>query len=314
MKSETFFTLTLPFGAALPLQRRRFGNTPGPRLAVCAGVHGDELEGLYLCHRLAAWLEPLQSQLNGGIDLYPMLNPLALNSLKRTIPGSEADLNRSFPGHAEGLPAQRLAAAILQQLQGYAAVLDVHASNRCLDELPQARIDLRHAQLSQPIAKALNLPLTWQHGPVAVLESTLTYSLNAAGTPALLVELGSGDSCTPRYAERLLLGIQRLAIALGILPNSNLAFQAAQVVGDDSIYVIHAEAGGLFLPLVEVGYALAKSAELGHIVSPLDGEPLITVRAPVEGLLFTLRRPHLVYQGAQLARIASTRPEGGHES
>ena len=41
------------------MERTVFAGGDGPRVAVVSGIHGDELEGLYVCHRLAAWLEQL---------------------------------------------------------------------------------------------------------------------------------------------------------------------------------------------------------------------------------------------------------------
>src|SRR5690606_23435997 len=103
IRQETFFTLALPYRERLALERAVFAGGDGPRLAVVAGIHGDELEGLYVCHRLAARLEELAKQrddaLLGAVELYPALNPLGLDTLQRAVPIYDVDLNRSFPGH-----------------------------------------------------------------------------------------------------------------------------------------------------------------------------------------------------------------------
>ncbi|HXH02213.1 MAG TPA: M14 family metallopeptidase [Candidatus Competibacteraceae bacterium] len=308
---EIFYTLPLPFGAALPLWRRCFGTGPGPRVAVTAGIHGDELEGVYLCHRLAAWLEALEQRapeaLRGRIELYPALNPTALDGLRRTIPGCETDLNRSFPGHPQGLPAQRLAHAVLQALDGCDLVVDVHASNRYLQELPQVRIEQRWAETLLPLARVLGLPLIWVHGAVNILESSLASNLNRRATPCLLLELGNGDSHTPAYAESLCAGLLRLWRHLGVLDDeSEQAGPASLLAGDDDIQVVHSDsAGGLFLPTVQVGERVFAGQSLGRIVSPLRARPLAETVAPSDGLLFTLRRAHPVPQGTLLARIVT---------
>lgn len=51
---ETLLSLEMPYRERMRLQRSVFRGGDGPRVAVVAGIHGDELEGLYLCHRLAA--------------------------------------------------------------------------------------------------------------------------------------------------------------------------------------------------------------------------------------------------------------------
>ncbi|MEZ5584288.1 MAG: succinylglutamate desuccinylase/aspartoacylase family protein [Candidatus Competibacteraceae bacterium] len=56
---ETILSIELPYRETLKLQRSVYRGGDGPRAAVVAGIHGDELEGLYVCHRLRAWLEEL---------------------------------------------------------------------------------------------------------------------------------------------------------------------------------------------------------------------------------------------------------------
>lgn len=83
-----------------------FSSAPGPRVAVVTGEHGVELEGLYVCHLLAKWLEEAERQgpgrLLGRVEPYPALNPLGLETGNREVPQYAADLNRSFPGHRHG--------------------------------------------------------------------------------------------------------------------------------------------------------------------------------------------------------------------
>src|SRR5215470_18985729 len=126
--------LELPYRDRLRIRRTVFdGRGGGPTVAIVAGVHGDELEGLYVCHRLARWLAQLVREqpdaLRGRVELYPALNPLGLDVLDRAIPMYDVDLNRSFPGHRAGLLPQRIADGVMRSLAGAALVVDVHASN-----------------------------------------------------------------------------------------------------------------------------------------------------------------------------------------
>ena len=80
MKIETFFTIDMPYRERMEIRRTVFSGGAGPRAAVVAGLHGDELEGLYVCHRLAAWLDELNRSnprgLLGSVELYPAVNGL----------------------------------------------------------------------------------------------------------------------------------------------------------------------------------------------------------------------------------------------
>jgi predicted deacylase len=314
IRQETFFTLALPYRERLALERTVFEGGEGARLAVASGIHGDELEGLYVCHRLAARLEELAKRqpeaLLGSVELYPALNPLGLDTLERAVPIHDVDLNRCFPGHPEGLFPHRLADAAMRRLAGAALVIDIHASNVYLREIPQVRIASAFAEGLVPLARAMNLDLIWVHGASTVLEHTIAHSLNAGGTPCLVVEMGVGMRVTPEFAEQVTTGILHLARALGVLaPDLALepATHAPLVADDGNVHYLNAETSGMFVPCVEHWIAVRRGELLGRIVSPLQGQTLSEVRSPCDGVLFTLREYPLVYEGSLLARLM----EGG---
>ncbi|MCP5459491.1 MAG: succinylglutamate desuccinylase/aspartoacylase family protein [Gammaproteobacteria bacterium] len=110
-----------------------------------------------------------------------------------------SDLNFCFPGHAEGLLPHRIAAAVLRNLQGSRLVLDVHASNVYLREIPQVRLDERFVGRLLPLAKRLNVPVIWVQDTATVMENTLAYSLNVRGVSCLMVEMGVGMGLNTTY-------------------------------------------------------------------------------------------------------------------
>jgi len=310
---ETFFTLELPYRERIALERAVFEGGPGPRVAVVSGLHGDELEGLYVCHRLAGRLEALAKRrpdaLLGRVELYPAMNPLGLDTLQRRVPIHDVDLNRVFPGHPEGLFPHRLAHAALRNLLGAALVIDIHASNVYLREIPQVRIARAFEGELVPLARSMNLDLIWVHEAVTVLENTIAHSLNERGTPCLVVEMGVGMRITPAFADQLVTGILSLWQRIGALA-ADLALEPlghAPLVADDSnVHYLNAEVSGIFVPATEHWMEVGRGDLLGRIVSPLQGEALGEVRSPVAGVVFTLREYPLVYEGSLLARIMRT--------
>lgn len=309
IRREPVLSLDLPYRERMVISRTVFMGGSGPRMAIVAGVHGDELEGLYLCQRFAAWLERLAQTrpeaLLGQVELYPAVNPLGLDTLSREVPVFDADLNRSFPGHAQGSLPQRIADALMRHLQGTALVIDVHASNRFLRELPQARVAREHAPVLLPFARSLNLELIWLHG--SVIETTMKYQLNRRGVPCIVVEMGIGMRLTAGYAEQLMTGVLHLWRSHGVLAGDvelpPLVHQP-RVLEDSDIRYLNAPTAGMFVPRVAHGSQVLEDELLGHILSPHQGEPLAEVRAPAAGTLFTLREFPLVYEGSLMARIA----------
>ena len=313
IQHDSIVTLQLPYREELHLRRTTFRGGAGPRVAVIAGIHGDELEGLYVCHRLAAWLEQLAEThphaLRGCVDIIPAMNPLGIDTLERFVPVFDADLNRNFPGDAEGLLPQRLAAAAMRALSGAALVLDIHASNIFLREIPQVRINQDFAATLVPLAQGMNLDLIWLHGAVTVLEATVAHSLNSQGTPCLVVEMGVGMRITPSFTEQLLVGILSVWRQLGVLA-ADLQLEApthAPLIADDhNVHYLNADTSGLFVPSIEHWMAVRRGERLGSIISPHRGGVLSEVQSPVDGVLFTLREYPAVYEGSLLARIMAT--------
>lgn len=308
---DTILSLALPYRERLEIRRTVFdGEAGGPKVAVVAGVHGDELEGLYLCHRLAASLEALARErpgaLRGRVELLPALNPLGIDTIQRSVPVFDTDLNRVFPGHREGMPPQRMAEAVMRALEGAALVIDVHASNIFLREIPQVRINRDFAGDLVPLAERANVDLIWIHGAVTVLEATIAHSLNARGIPCLVVEMGVGMRVTPALSEQLEIGILHLWQRLGVLdPALELQVPARTpfLAGDDNVHYLNAERSGIFVPSVEHWIGVHRDQVLGVIVSPHHGRVLAEVRSPVDGVLFTLREYPIVYEGSLMARI-----------
>ena len=312
MKTETFFTIEMPFRERMEIRRSVFTGADGPRVAVLAGLHGDELEGLYVCHRLIAWLEELlrshPTALRGTIELYPALNTLGLDTLTRGLPVFETDLNRAFPGSATGPLPERLAAALMTELSGSALVVDIHASNIYLREIPQVRINQQFSNLLVPIARRMNLDLIWLHSAATVLETTVAHSLNSCGTPCLVAEMGVGMRITPEYCDQLVAGILAVWKDIGILAADVTipdTLHTPLIADDSNVHYLNAQTSGMFIPTASHWTDVRQGELLGTIVSPFRGDILSDVRSPVDGILFTLREYPLVYEGSLMARVMS---------
>jgi predicted deacylase len=315
---DSILTLELPYQERLALRQTVFHGRQAPKAAVLASVHGDELEGLYVCHRLAAWLEKLASTrpeaFLGQVELFPAMNPLGLDTLQRLVPVYQTDLNRNFPGHAQGPLPQRIAEAATRHLRDAALVIDIHASNIFLREIPQVRINQTFADTLVPLARRMNVDLIWVHGAVTVLQATIAHSLNSFGVPCLVVEMGVGMRVTPGFTEQLVIGILNLWRDLGVLA-ANLEIpipsRTPLLADDHNVHYLSAETSGLFIPIVEHWISVRTGELLGRIVSPYGGKILSEVRSPVDGVLFTLREYPLVYEGSLMARIMATDGDRG---
>src|SRR5499426_2881190 len=105
------------------------GAQPGPTLALIAGNHGYEYTPIIALQRLLPNLDP--KQLSGALILVHVANMPSF--LKRTIYYSPVDgknLNRVFPGRADGTISERIAFAITHEVIERAThVIDLHGGD-----------------------------------------------------------------------------------------------------------------------------------------------------------------------------------------
>ncbi|MER9851950.1 succinylglutamate desuccinylase/aspartoacylase family protein [Mesorhizobium sp. M0106] len=144
----------------------------GPRVLITGGNHGNELEGPLVSRRLIEWLP--EAQTCGRIIVLPVLNPLAVEEWSRNTPLDGLNLNRVFPGRADGSVTQRIADAVSRVLLPMAdIVFDLHSFGPTWELPPAATThpiaDPDLMARTVKMAEAFKLPVTlvWQHNDTA---------------------------------------------------------------------------------------------------------------------------------------------------
>ena len=305
---ETVASVGLPVDEKLMIQKNRLIPAKGlsgneKRISIVTGTHGDELEGQYVCYELQRRIRENIGCLTGIVDVYPAINPLGIDSITRGIPGFDLDMNRIFPGSEDGSMPEYIASKIIEDLSGSAAVIDIHASNIFLEEIPQVRINELSRDTLVPLAKLLNTDYIWVHSSATVLESTLAYSLNVIGTPTLVVEMGVGMRITKNFGDQLVDGIFALMKKLGIWSGDVITPKEPIISEDGEVSFINAGKSGVFIPCVEHWKNVKKGGHIGDILNPLTGEINERIFAPTDGIVFTLREYPIVSEGSLIARI-----------
>lgn len=305
---KTIASVGLPVDEVLSIKKRRIQPKKKgkgmKRISIVTGIHGDELEGQYVCYELAKRIKAQMENLTGIVDIYPAMNPLGIDSITRGIPAFDLDMNRLFPGNIDGNMTEYLAAEIIKDVSGSDLVIDIHASNIYLTEIPQIRINELHEETLVPLAKEANVDFIWVHGASTVLESTFAYSLNSTGTPCLVVEMGVGMRITKEYGKQLTDGIMHLMEMLGIWQGKT-ELPRVPVISKDPMDVsyLNASVGGLFVPKVQHWEVLKKGDVIGEIIDPLKGKVLDEIVSPVDGILFTIREYPIVDEGSLVGRL-----------
>ncbi|CAM3924969.1 M14 family metallopeptidase [Arcobacter cloacae] len=309
MKTTEIFTSNLPVGEKLSVKRTRFepkvvDNKKMKRISIVSGIHGDELEGQLVIYLLAQWLNKNSDKLKGIVDIYPAVNSLGVDTITRGFPLYEVDLNRTFPGSAnEFLPGQ-VVHALANDVKGSDIAIDIHSSNIFLREIPQIRINKEYSKSTLPLAKELNCDFIWIHDAVTVLEATFSHTMNSMGTKTLVVEMGVGMRLTKEYGNQLLTGILNLMKKEQIIECDEefvVRTPFSSEIGD--VFYLNAPKSGLFVPALDHCAIIKEGDKIGDIVDPLTGTIYSTLKAPNDGILFTLREYPVVYEGSLIARI-----------
>ncbi|MDD5936870.1 MAG: M14 family metallopeptidase [Clostridiales bacterium] len=293
-------TMHIKKNRIMPLQSKEAEK----RICIITGIHGDELEGQYICYQLIKKINENIDDLNGIVDVYPCVNPLGMESITRRIPTFDLDMNRSFPGDMEGDMSEFVAAKLVEDIEGADFCVDLHASNIFLREVPQVRINKEDEEKLLPYCKLLNTDFIWVHSSPTVQPASIYHSLNHNGVPTISIEMGVGMRITKSFGDQILEGIFCLMKELGIWKGEVITPKEPIVSTDrDKVTLIHAEASGVFLPRVEHLMGIRAGEVVGEIVDALTGTVASTIIAPCDGIVFTLREYPVVYNGSLIARI-----------
>ncbi len=304
---KTVFSIGLSTGENLVIKKNRLEGEglqgKGRRVAIVSGIHGDELEGQYVCYEVIRRVKEKPEYLEGILDVYPALNPIGITVADRMIPKLEKDLNRMFPGSGQGAAFERAAAAIIQDLEGASLCIDVHASSRFVKEIPQVRICEEFADKLIPYARHMNVDMVWTNATETVHESTLAHSMNVKGVPTLVVEMGLGMRINRSYGKQVVDGIFSLLYEMGIWKKEPHGIQYPVLSTDGEVEFIRAECSGMFIPAIEHSHFVKRGDKIGEIITPIEGRTEKEIIAGKDGLVFTLREYPMVSKGALLARI-----------
>ncbi len=162
------------------------GQRPGPVLFLSGAVHGDEIIGVEIIRRIGQ-LKRLHA-LRGTLLCIPIVNVHGFIGHTRYLP-DRRDLNRSFPGSANGSLAARLAHLFLQEVVERSDYgIDIHSAALHRRNLAQIRIAPGDEQLRR-LAHSFQAPIVIE---APLRAGSLREAARERGVPVLLFEAGAG--------------------------------------------------------------------------------------------------------------------------
>ena len=313
---ETVMTAQMPVGLPIKIKKNRLEpdtiQENMPRLSIVAGVHGDELQGQYICYELIRRIKEERENLKGIVDVYPCVAPMALEIRKRNAPGA-LDMNAMFPGSHHGHTIEYMAAEVIEDLKGSDFCIDIHSSD--IRELPQIRVPENAGKKVTELAQKSGIPVLWMNSnSSSVWEGSLAYSLRRKGIPNLVIESGIALKIDYEYCKKVIDGIFQMMKELEVFEGEVSPTKKTVTVKKNDVEVIHCNTSGIFIPKIQIGSFVRENQVLGCIVRPILGAELEEVKSSCDGMIFSLREYPAVCEGELLARICKAeRPAGKYE-
>ena len=186
------------------------GREAGPVVWLTGCVHGDEVGGMVTIQEVFKKLKS-QGLLRGTVYGLPVMNPIGFENVSRHITATAEDINRLFPGRADGTMGERIAERIFSTITDTKPdlVLDLH--NDWIDSIPYALIDPSPGTKLKDTYDAVK-DFAHQTGLIVINEAeegedkeellkTLSGSLIQAGIPALTLELGPSYIVEDKFVD-----------------------------------------------------------------------------------------------------------------
>lgn len=261
------------------------GGRPTPRLVAIAGVHGDEPTGMLAL--LDFWESCDPAGLDGTVILIPVANPAAFAGHQRCNPLDGIDLNRAFPGKADGTLSERLAYRLLHDIiAGADFVFTLHSWSATGTVAPYVEFPSRQDPVGQRSfegARAAGFRRLREGGwPKGILGP----AANALGIPVIEGEIGGQGTAAAEDRAAYVNHLTRLLQHLGILPGTPPPNPELELYGRGQLY---SPAGGMLHLAVEAGDYVDAGTLLAKITN-IHGEVVAEIRAPRAGLVCGVRR------------------------
>jgi len=300
-QKKNIFAIELPTGGEISVLRHRFGHQKSPRVSIVSGIRGDTPEGIRIILELMHFLKEREDSLRGCVDVYPCMNPLAAEQGSRLWPFFDVDLNRLFPGKSDGHPPERVAHALVQDIQGADYVLEIRGARPFFQETTQALV---RGEAAAELAMHLNVQVVWRRTPGPAASKTFAYQF----PNTIVVEGGVGNQLTDSVGAELRDGLLYFLAQVGVLPEEQLPFSWASierpvVVDGGRIERIRAARAGFFVPSVQLGSEVEAGMVFGKVFDVSSGDIREEICATNAGRIMALRVQPVVSQGTMVARI-----------
>ena len=270
------------------------GTEPGPTLFLTGAVHGDEINGVAIVRRVLDIIDP--EKLKGTLIGVPVVNRVGFQSYTRYLP-DRRDLNRFFPGDANGSMASRIAHKLFDKVISKAdAGIDLHTAAAGQANLCHVRGDTEN-EVIKDLMKAFGTPIMLEGGGP---KGSLRRAATDAGVPTIIFEAGEPNRFQHHVVEIGATGVLRVMNHLGMIKTRQPKVPISILVKKSEW--VRADHGGILDLEVSPGDLVRTGQRIAVIHDPF-GQHVDELRAATSGVVLSTATDPLTNPGNAVAHI-----------
>ena len=271
------------------------GMRPGPTFGITAVVHGNEVNGIPVIHRLFERIDT--RRLRGVIAAVPVVNIPGLVNNQRTF-SDGTDLNDIMPGRSNGNEPQLYSARFIERVvQQFDLLLDLHTASFGRVNSLYVRANMSN-QITARMA-ILQRPQIILHNPPS--DTTLRGVAEGLGIPAVTVEIGDPQQFQPEFIRRALSGIRAVLMENNMIPKRKLIARPHPIICSESRW-LYTDHGGL-LEVIARRTEIIKEGQIIARLTNVFGDLLHEYRAPDSGIVIGKSTNPVGQAGARILHL-----------
>lgn len=231
-----------------------------PRITFTAGIHGNEVSGIYVAERLIDYFTK-NEPICGTVKIIPRVNPNATRCMQRRSPFDGEDLNRIFPGDESKSISHKLAAAIYEETADADVLIDLHCCGQ--HGLPYILSVYSESDSVRRLVSSITMPIAVHSEGLG--GQLFTEACRKRGQAACIIEIPSGagsGAINEEYSQMccngLIDALRTMGVTGGCVMGTSPRFYG-------KLIDVYAPEAGLWRPLIDKGTNVKSGDVIGRI-------------------------------------------------
>ncbi len=287
----------------LPVMVAR-GKHEGPVFGLTAALHGNELNGIPVIHRLFETLD-LQS-LRGTLVGIMVVNVPAFLNNERSF-DDRTDMNHIMPGKPNGNVAEVYAYRFIDRIiKHFSYLIDLHTASFGNINSLYVRADMTN-EITAKMAYLQRPEIILHNSPS---DRTLRGTAMELGIPAITIEIGDPQVFQTRHTKPAISGVRRVLAEVGMLPKRPVSPGPPPVLCARSHW-LYTDYGGL-LEVFPKPTDQVKSGEAIAQQRNIFGEVICEYRASEDSIVIGKSVNPVAQTGARILHLGAIAQAGVH--